>query len=52
MDSEYDALMNIKAQLNNGYLDISDIYDEEEIIVACKAIEEYEKNHYLKGAKL
>lgn len=45
MNDKHDALVNIKYQLDNGYLDISEVYDEEEMNIIRQAIEDYENNH-------
>ena len=44
---EYDiALKNIKSQLKVGYLAVTRTDDLYEIEILCKAIEEFEKNHF------
>lgn len=46
MDDEMrEALNNIESQLDNGYLDIAEDYDETEMEIIRTAIEEYKSNH-------
>ena len=40
------ALKNIKSQLKVGYLNVIDTLNLCEIEILCKAIEEFEKNHF------
>lgn len=45
--NEYNiALKNIKSQLKVGYLAVTRTDDLYEIEILCRAIEEYEKNHF------
>lgn len=47
MDNTMEALNHIESQLDNGYLDMADVYDETEMDIIRSAIEEYKANHGL-----